>query len=576
MCEVTIEYEPGWLESCLGGTDGKDKMSEEQKIKREQRFEGLISCALDGNAQADEVRALDDLLMESAANRKKLIESAAFECALADAAKRDVPLGAVYPATEESVFMRLPKEEKGGGLWSSRSVQALIATAALVVVAIMLTRGLTSKQQGSGTRVASSLSGFAVVASQADVDWESPVVSSGDILPQGTHHMRSGVIRLELFSGVQLVVEGEAKFVIDSPLSVTLNQGAVRAYVPDVAHGFRVVTEAGKIIDYGTEFSVRVDGDTTDVTVLDGEVGVVQSERPEIRFARGDSLRVRNAVAKPEVLNTPVRVMSSTSVTQAARQSLAVQEEIWETALQEWLKDPRLVACYRGPTEQHGRVLENLVGEGASATQAIVVGATACVNRWGRDSQAFDYTRFGSRSRVAVQEEMDNISLVCWVKINSLNNLFNSLFLTDGHEEGEPHWQILKDGRIFFSVKHPHRKGTSWRQTVFYSPPIWRDTMSGGWNMLAVTYDRQAGEVAHYLNGKQISLEPIPEHARVSHININAASIANWAEPNPSYRTDEEFTCRNLNGAVDEVFIFDGALNADEITEIYSQSSGGE
>ena len=23
MCEVTIEYEPGWLESCLGGTDWK-------------------------------------------------------------------------------------------------------------------------------------------------------------------------------------------------------------------------------------------------------------------------------------------------------------------------------------------------------------------------------------------------------------------------------------------------------------------------------------------------------------------------------------------------------------------------
>ena len=57
-----------------------------------------------------------------------------------------------------------------------------------------------------------------------------------------------------------LVVEGEAEFVIESPLVVTLNQGAVRAYVPDVAHGFRVVTEAGKIIDYGTEFSVRVNG----------------------------------------------------------------------------------------------------------------------------------------------------------------------------------------------------------------------------------------------------------------------------------------------------------------------------
>ena len=202
---------------------------------------------LDGNAQADEVRALDDLLMENAANRKKLIESAAFECALADAAKR-CSAAAIYPATEESVFMRLPKEERRRAV--EFTVQALIATAALVVVAIMLTRGLTSKQQGSGTRVASSLGGFAVVASQADVDWESPVVSSGDILPQ-ERMLRSGVIRLELFSGVQLVVEGEAKFVIDSPLSVTLNQGAVRAYVPDVAHGFRVVTEAGRRLRHG-------------------------------------------------------------------------------------------------------------------------------------------------------------------------------------------------------------------------------------------------------------------------------------------------------------------------------------
>ena len=43
--------------------------------------------------------------------------------------------------------------------------------------------------------------------------------------------------------------------------------------------------------------------------------------------------------------------------------------------------------------------------------------------------------------------------------------------------------------------------------------------------MLAVTYDRRAGEVAHYVNGNQISLELIPEHATVPCINLNAASI---------------------------------------------------
>ena len=98
--------------------------------------------------------------------------------------------------------------------------------------------------------------------------------------------------------------------------------------------------------------------------------------------------------------------------------------------------------------------------------------------------------------------------------------------------------------------------------------------MSGEWNMLAVTYDRTAGEVAHYVNGNQISLELIPEHATVPRINLSAASIANWAEP--MYRTDEEFTCRNLNGSVDELFIFDGVLGASEIATMYSQSSGGE
>lgn len=557
----------------LPRVDGTKEMSEKQKITH--KLEDLAGKALDGCVQTDELYALEELLAESEKAREEFLEFAAFECALEDAVKADVPARAVDCVSNDSVVVPRQASRRSGGIWRSQGVPVLMVTVVvLVVLLVVLNRGLELKQGGPGRSSTPPPNGFAVVASQADVEWETSAVSSGDVLPRGVHHIRSGVIQLELFSGVQLVVEGEAEFVIESPLVVSLSQGAVRAYVPDVAHGFRVVTEAGKIIDYGTEFSVRVNGDTTDVTVLDGEVGLVQKEQQEIRFTRGESLRVRSTTAKHEVLKEPIHVMSSLTVSRAAQQSLFMQEEVWEKALEEWLRDPRLVACYRGPSEKQSRVLENLCDGATSATQAAVVGATACVNRWGREGRAFDYTRLGSRSRVALRDEMDNISLVCWVKINSLNNLFNSLFLTDGHEEGEPHWQILRDGRIFFSVKHPHRKGTSWRQTVFYSPPIWRSAMSGEWNMLAVTYDRRAGEVAHYVNGNQVSLESIPEHATVPRINLSAASIANWAEP--MYRTDEEFTCRNLNGAVDEVFIFDGVLGASEIATMYSQSSGGE
>jgi hypothetical protein len=42
------------------------------------------------------------------------------------------------------------------------------------------------------------------------------------------------------------------------------------------------------------------------------------------------------------------------------------------------------------------------------------------------------------------------------------------------------------------------------------------------------------------------------------------------------YRTDEEFTCRNLNGAIDEFLIFDGVLTASDVARLYAESAVGE
>ena len=144
----------------------------------------------------------------------------------------------------------------------------------------------------------------------------------------------------------------------------------------------------------------------------------MQKERPEVRFVRGESLRVRSTTVKHEVLEDPIHVMSSLTVSRAAQQSLAAQEE----SLGEGT--PRMVAMILASlpvtvvqAKQRSRVLENLCHVvGRQRHKRAVVGATPCVNRWGRDGQAFDYTRFGSRARVGLREEMDDISLVCWVK----------------------------------------------------------------------------------------------------------------------------------------------------------------
>ncbi len=166
------------------------------------------------------------------------------------------------------------------------------------------------------------------------------------------------------------------------------------------------------------------------------------------------------------------------------------------------------------------------------------------------------------------------LTLNTWVKINSIDRWYNSLFLTDGHDDREPHWQMMDDGRIFFSVKVPPATGSNEpaKQRVYYSPSIWNASLSGRWIMLSVTYDVENQTVTHYLNGSPISGEVIPDFALVDSIQVGAASICNWNEP--MYRNDAKFVVRNLNGSMDELSIYSGALEEQEIMGLYRIGNG--
>ena len=99
------------------------------------------------------------------------------------------------------------------------------------------------------------------------------------------------------------------------------------------------------------------------------------------------------------------------------------------------------------------------------------------------------------------------------------------------------------------------------------SPPIWTASLSGQWLMIATTYDVDARKVTHFLNGRAISEEAIPEEYLVDKVTIGAASLCNWSEP--VYRTDAHFAVRNLNGSMDEFAFFAAALTPKEIEDIY-------
>ncbi|MCM8536976.1 MAG: FecR domain-containing protein [Lentisphaeraceae bacterium] len=95
----------------------------------------------------------------------------------------------------------------------------------------------------------------------------------GDSISTKKLNLKEGYSELETAEGVKLIVEGPAEFELVSNKEVILNKGKLVAYVPDKNTGFKVHTPQTEVLDLGTEFGVSVgqDGDT-EVHVLEGQV----------------------------------------------------------------------------------------------------------------------------------------------------------------------------------------------------------------------------------------------------------------------------------------------------------------
>ena len=428
-----------------------------------------------------------------------------------------------------------------------------------------------------------SASGFAVLSGQSGAVWESNPIPDGSVLPSGLHHLKAGMIHLELFSGVQMVIQGDAEFTVDSPMQVSMHHGRARAHVPEPAQGFEIKTAGGDVVDLGTEFAIDVNQDRSSVHVVDGEVELRPHASAMRRLHDGEAMKLTSkGLTEPESGGNLSMVGPLDFQTKLAQQQ-SNRFRLWKESSETLRADPRLIAYYKvDPKEGRSRQLANLApGNGIDATgtlhpsdpiasEGAIVAADRTEDRWGRTDAALDFSRMGSRVRVTVPGEYRNLTLLCWVKINSLDRWYNSLFLTDGHEAGEPHWQILNDGRMFFSVKRqtdePRRPGER-QHRKFHSEPFWNTSLSGRWIMLCTVYHADDKEVTHYVDGNPISRESIPDESIVTPITIGAASICNWSQP--MYRTDPTFAVRNLNGSLDEFALFSDALSPAEIMFLF-------
>ncbi len=532
----------------------------------------LIDSALDGDiSEADFVRLEAELSVDASARRDY------FDCVLLTSL-----LEAEAAASGDKLPLPRTRRERhaGSGIRWRTAFSAMVAVCAvlLLVVIWQWREGplqANANPQHSAPRLTHTgeeqqSSGYAILSGQSEADWEteSPL-APGSIVPPGELHLKSGLAQFELFSGVTLVVEGDARFSILSPTEVAVTGGKVRARVPEPAQGFRLLTQAGEVVDLGTEFAVDVSDERAEVHVIEGEVEWHPRGAPVQQLQQGHAARSTEP-GQTSLITAADQFVGATELRQRIRTRQQSRYEQWQQASDELTHDPRLIAHYSLSTDSVAeRRLPNLAGEAwRTASEGAVVAATPAANRWGVPASALDFSPAGSRVRLHVPGEYQNLTLICWVRINSLDRWYNSLFLTDGHEQGEPHWQIMDDGRLFFSVKRHDQwdpsKGEKDKH-VFYSPPFWDASLSGRWLMIATVYDGTQREVTHYLNGEVLSREAIPEEYLVDRIRIGDASLCNWDLPE---RNQPRFAIRNLNGSLDEFLMFAAPLAEAEIRRL--------
>ena len=437
------------------------------------------------------------------------------------------------------------------------------------------------ERQGVHLSGESTLTGHGIVRQLIDVVWtdERFVQAAGSFLQPGTFAFDSGVAVLDFFSGATLVIEGPAQLDVISDWSVTVHHGKVEATVPPAAQGFVINAADTEIIDLGTRFALEVSLSKAQVAVLDGEILLRGDRFADDRLATGDQISLGPLPIDPEFIQAIPRLtdIDSQTETGSRRRFRRYLEKV-----DEWITDRRLITFFPAREEIPTRSIPNTArGESASAAQ--LIGPVEVVpGRFTGESVGLAFRHPGSRARVKIDGVFSAYTFACWTKINSLQHRFNALFLADGYENGEPHWQIRDDGCFMFSVMvdnsievtYPRAPGLppirdAGLHRVYFTEPIWEDSMSGRWIHLAAVYNPTEQLVTQYLNGQAVSREPIPNEYLVKELKIGAAEIGNWGQP---FRQTPAFAVRNLDGVIDDVMLFDAALSPAEIRNLYEES----
>lgn len=541
---------------------------------------GLLDALSEESITPEQVQRLEQLVLNHPETEAFYVQYMSFQ---ADLISR---LGVLPARVEQSLRDRVEgaKQDKGAAkqpnpeqqpsrtslFWSPKILGPLVVLAAGILLAALLwprwpvnpTHPRHKNEAGDDT--------VAILLRAPGAEWggNRPSTRAGVPLRPGWLHLKSGYAQVEFYSGATVILEGPADFQLISRTEAYCSRGKLWATVPPQAHGFTIGSPQMDVVDRGTEFGIQVsEGGRTEVHVFQGQVDLydpgADRDAPAnkaLKTGQGARLTTEEPGKVRPIASNPAAFLSPQQLSARLQAETERRHREWLDMYEELRQDQKLLVYFPFQGEQPwSRILQDQAKGPPVPHDGTVVACSWDTGRWA-GKKSLEFKQVSDRVRLHVPGVYDTLTLMVWVRVDALPNRFNSLFMTDSWDDGEPHWHISESGKVELGVQGYGRKGGA----HYYTPVIFTPDQLGQWVHLAVVYDRIGDQVTQYVNGKQVAQEKLQVDIA---LQIGNAEIGNW---NVTDRRHNH-PIRYFTGGLDEFLLFARPLDPQEIERHYTK-----
>lgn len=524
------------------------------------QFDEAVAAICQGSASDEQMRALNELLRTDSTARDEYVLRVEIHSRLASEPDLFASAGV------EANLPAFPNVTAFPGQHPRRH-QKLVWAVSLAACFALAAAGLWIFRPARPTERAPTSKAVALLNNVVNAQWNNagPVPQPGEPLEPGLLQLQSGLAQIVFYSGARVVVEGPAELRVVTQDHIIFRRGRLTADVPAQASGFRVETPHSTLIDLGTSFGLHVKERQTELHVFKGAVKLQSSRNAGGHdFTEGAGAVVDSSNAARPIKANPAAFASLFDLQEKSQATQTLRYDRWRVASERLNRDPSLLVRFDFEDTRPSRwQLENVCkrSRNDATNSATVVGCEWVQGRW-PGKRAIEFQGVSDRVRLNVPGEFEALTLASWIRVQGLDRKLNSLFMSDGFDTGTIHWLVRHDGVLGLTIVG---EGSGNFQIVT-SPPVLTLEKFGMWLHLAVVLDGRTGRAVHYVNGLPVSEKELKIKLPY---RIGTGELGNW---NPrGFPGNDPFMIRNFSGAMDEFCLFNRALDAGEVRDLYSE-----